>query len=139
MDHQVATGVFEASGDLPGAGATRAAENPERSLTRAVLRAIDHEALAANGLRVTWAVKDYPDETMFQVALWYGGDSLCDQRYQIFLRVPCENSTAAEVADRVTAVLSTPPPTWPVTYRCWPGERTTPPPMAGDAWSPERA
>jgi hypothetical protein len=118
-------------------GADHSWERPEDTTARLVLKAVDDEALANLGLRVSWAAKDHQDARLFKVALWTGGDEPYDSGYQIFLRVPWLDRDPDQVADEVARILREPPKTWPVTFHSTRPNVSEPPPMAGRRWRRE--
>jgi hypothetical protein len=119
-------------------GADHSWERPEDTIARLVLKAVDDEALANLGLRVSWAAKDHQDERLFKVALWTGSDEPYGSGYQVFLRVSWVGRDPDEVADEVARILRKPPKRWPVTFHSTRPNVSEPPPMAGRRWRRER-
>ncbi len=108
--------------------ADHAWETPERTAGRLILTGINHQRLAAYGLRPTWAATDYRDPARFQIVLQLDAD------YQVFLSLPWHSEDPQALARRALATLQTSPGTWNATWHPIRPTLTGPPPIAGPSW-----
>lgn len=134
MSHGVSFPAEAYDAELRRIRADRSWERPEDTTVRLVLDAVDHDALAGVGYRVSWAAVDASLSTLFTVALADGDIDARTADYQVFLRVPRHDRAPAEVAAEVARALRRPPREWVVTYRPISPRNPAPPPMAGPGW-----
>jgi hypothetical protein len=107
-------------------------ETAERSAGRLVLTHLDHAALQAHGLAVTWVANDHRDPEQFRVALQLGDD------YQIFLDTPWRNRSPEELADRVCETLARGPAKWRASWHAIKPTIPGPPTIARRSWRQEQ-
>lgn len=107
-------------------------ETAERTAGRLVLTHVDHAALLAHGLAVTWVANDYRDPEQFRVALQLGDD------YQIFLDTPWRDLSPEELADRVCEILARGPGKWRASWHAVKPTIPGPPIIARRSWRQEQ-
>lgn len=107
-------------------------ETAERTAGRLVLTHLDHAALQAYGLAVTWVAKDHRDPERFRVALQLGDD------YQVFLDTPWRNRSPEELADGVCEALARGPGKWRASWHAIKPTISGPPTIARRSWRQEQ-
>jgi len=140
LDHGVTFPAQHYDDEVARIAADHGWERPEDTTARLVLTGVDREALAAHGLRVSWAARDHADRGRFKVALFAGDDDFrsSDAGYQVFLRFRLAGRTPVDVASAVLDELARSPRKWRASwYSIKPGVRTAPA-MAGLRWRRER-
>lgn len=140
IDHGVTFPADQYDHEVARLAADHSWERPEDTTARLVLQNTDKTALAANGLKVSWAAKDHADHDQFKVALFCGNDQYdsAEAGYQIFLRVPRTRRSPREVADDMLAELAKPPRKWRATWHSIKPGVTKAPPMASRRWRHEK-
>lgn len=86
-------------------------------------------SLAWSSTAESWVTVPSTEPKMFVVSLWY-------KTYQIFLRLPWENSTPIEMAQRAYDLMAAGPSSWHAEWRSTTRSlREVPPEIAGPHWT----
>jgi hypothetical protein len=132
LDHGVSCDADEYDAEVARIGSDRSWERPEDTTARIVLQQADRELLAVNGLKLSWAVKDYRDPGKFMVSLM-----TADTAYQIFLRFDAEGLTPEQLAANVVEALARAPKWWQATFSSTRPKVSKRPPMSSRRWRRE--
>jgi hypothetical protein len=132
MNRGVSFATVEYDAEVERVAGDHSWETAERTAGRFVLTHLDHDALQAHGLAVTWVANDYRDPEQFRVALQLGDD------YQIFLDTPWQNRRPEELADGVCETLARGPGKWRASWHAIKPTLPGPPTIARRSWRQEQ-